>query len=222
MASIKLKHASGNSTILNSPAANPSSDITLKLPSTTGSAGQVLQVASANHSSTNAELEFAAAASGGGITVAQTFRRTTFTATNDQTTYFGDSNWEKSDGELQGGFGSFADPTNGVFTFPVTGYYYVEFQSYYEDSGYSRSNQIQILATNDNNNYSIISAVNFGNDYDVSSYAYQSASTRTIIDVTDLTNQKVIFGAYSISTVSWDASSTQDRTAATFIRLGDT
>ena len=64
MASIKLKHASGNSTILNSPAANPSSDITLKLPSTSGSAGQVLSVASANHSSTNAELEFVAAGGG--------------------------------------------------------------------------------------------------------------------------------------------------------------
>ena len=58
MASIKLKHASGNSTILNSPAANSSADVTLKLPSTTGSAGQGFQVASANHSSTNAELEF--------------------------------------------------------------------------------------------------------------------------------------------------------------------
>ena len=67
MGAIKLKHTSGNSTILNSPAANPSSDITLKLPSTTGSAGQVLQVASANHSSTNAELEFAAAAAGGKV-----------------------------------------------------------------------------------------------------------------------------------------------------------
>ena len=67
MGAIKLKHTSGNGTILNSPAANPSSDITLKLPSTTGSAGQVLQVASANHSSTNAELEFAAAAAGGKV-----------------------------------------------------------------------------------------------------------------------------------------------------------
>ena len=65
MGAIKLKHTSGNGTILNSPAANPSSDITLKLPSTTGSAGQVLQVASANHSSTNAELEFATV--GGGV-----------------------------------------------------------------------------------------------------------------------------------------------------------
>ena len=67
MASIKLKHASGNSTILNSPAANPSADVTLKLPSTTGSAGQVLQVARANHSATNAELEFAALAAGGKV-----------------------------------------------------------------------------------------------------------------------------------------------------------
>ena len=63
MASIKLKHATGNSTIVHSPAANPSADVTLKLPSTTGSAGQVLQVASANHSATNAELEFGAAPS---------------------------------------------------------------------------------------------------------------------------------------------------------------
>ena len=58
---VKLKHASGNGTVIGAPAANPSADITLKAPSTTGSAGQVLAVASANHSSTNAELEWAAA-----------------------------------------------------------------------------------------------------------------------------------------------------------------
>ena len=55
---VKLKHASGNGTVIGAPAANPSADITLKAPSTTGSAGQVLAVASANHSSTNAELEW--------------------------------------------------------------------------------------------------------------------------------------------------------------------
>ena len=58
MGSLKLPYPSGNSTILHSPAANPSADITMKLPSTTGSAGQYLKVASANHSSTNAELEW--------------------------------------------------------------------------------------------------------------------------------------------------------------------
>jgi len=73
MASIKLKHASGNSTILNSPAANPTNDVTLKLPSTTGSAGQVLKVASANHSSTNAELEFGAGGNTGSLQVLEKF-----------------------------------------------------------------------------------------------------------------------------------------------------
>jgi hypothetical protein len=80
MASIKLKHTSGNGTILNSPAANPNADITLKLPSTTGSAGQVLSVASANHSTTNAELEFAAAG-GKVLQVVQTVKKDTFSAT---------------------------------------------------------------------------------------------------------------------------------------------
>ena len=64
MSSLKLKHSSGNGTVINAPAANPSADITLKVPSTTGSAGQVLKVASANHSSTNAELEWAADSGG--------------------------------------------------------------------------------------------------------------------------------------------------------------
>jgi len=58
MSSVKLKHSSGNGTIINGPVANPSADITLKVPSTTGTAGQVLKVASANHSATNAELEW--------------------------------------------------------------------------------------------------------------------------------------------------------------------
>ena len=64
MSSVKLKHGSGNGTIINGPAANPSADITLKVPSTTGEAGQVLSVATANHSATNAELEWAAAGGG--------------------------------------------------------------------------------------------------------------------------------------------------------------
>ena len=131
MGAIKLKHTSGNGTILNSPAANPSSDITLKLPSTTGSAGQVLTVASANHSSRNAELEFAAAASGGGITIAQTFRRTSTTATNGASNYL-TGTWEKSDNTAQGGIGSFDLPSSGIFTFPSTGFYFITFQTYFD------------------------------------------------------------------------------------------
>ena len=223
MGSIKLKHTSGNGTILNSPAANPSSDITLKLPSTTGSAGQVLTVASANHSSTNAELEFAAAASGGGITIAQTFRRTSTTATNGASDYL-TGTWEKSDGTAQGGLGSFDLPSSGIFTFPSTGFYLITFQTYFEDSTYSQVFQIKIDCTTDGaaSGMSTVSAVNFGTQYDTSGYTYQSAFISTILDITDVSNQKGRFGVYSNNTVSWDGSDTQDRTAATFIRLGDT
>jgi hypothetical protein len=66
MSNVKLVHSTGNGTSIAAPAANPSSNITLKVPSTTGSAGQVLKVASANHSATNAELEWGT----GGITAA--------------------------------------------------------------------------------------------------------------------------------------------------------
>ena len=84
MASIKLKHPTGNSTIIHSPAANPSSDVTLKLPSTSGSACQVLKVASANHSATNAELEFAG---GGKILKVTDSITSTATTINATTTY---------------------------------------------------------------------------------------------------------------------------------------
>ena len=70
---VKLKHASGNGTVIGAPAANPSADITLKAPSTTGSAGQVLAVASANHSSTNAELEWVANSAGTGRKILEQF-----------------------------------------------------------------------------------------------------------------------------------------------------
>ena len=54
MSSIKLKHSSGNSMSIAAPATNPASDLSLKLPATIGSAGQVLQ-----NSSTAGTLEFA-------------------------------------------------------------------------------------------------------------------------------------------------------------------
>jgi len=73
MSSVKLKHSSGNGTVINAPAANPSADITLKVPSTTGTAGQVLAVASANHSSTNAELEWVANSAGTGRKILEQF-----------------------------------------------------------------------------------------------------------------------------------------------------
>ena len=55
MSSIKLPHTSGNSMSIAAPTTNPASDLTLNLPATVGTAGQVLQ-----NSSTPGALEFGA------------------------------------------------------------------------------------------------------------------------------------------------------------------
>jgi hypothetical protein len=53
MSKIKLKHSSGNSISIEAPATNPASDLSIKLPATIGTAGQVLK-----NSSTAGALEF--------------------------------------------------------------------------------------------------------------------------------------------------------------------
>jgi len=214
MSNIKLVHSGGNSVSLTTPTSNPASNITFKLPQSDGSAGQVLQTDG------NGNLSWVTLPSSG-LTVAQQFRQTSFTATNNSTVVF-ENNWAKINDSSVGSLGSFALPTSGIFTFPTTGIYYVTFGSYFEDSGYNTNAQIQIQGTANNSDYDTVSATHFGTQYDQSGNNYQSGFVSTIIDVTDVTQVKVRFRAYSNSSVSWDGSSTQSRTAATFIRLGDT
>ena len=214
MSNIKLVHSGGNSVSLTTPTSNPASNITFKLPQSDGSAGQVLQTDG------NGNLSWVTLPSSG-LTVAQQFRQTSGTATNNSTVVF-ENNWAKINDSSVGSLGSFALPTSGIFTFPTTGIYYVTFGSYFEDSGYNTNAQIQIQGTANNSDYDTVSATHFGTQYDQSGNNYQSGFVSTIIDVTDVTQVKVRFRAYSNSSVSWDGSSTQSRTAATFIRLGDT
>ena len=93
MSSVKLKHSTGNGTIINGPAANPSADITLKVPSTTGTAGQVLKIASANHSATNAELEWGTGSS-------NEFAKVKLDGTTNSSKAVGDIWYESSTGKF--------------------------------------------------------------------------------------------------------------------------
>ena len=219
MGAIKLKHTSGNGTILNSPAANPSSDITLKLPSTTGSAGQVLQVASANHSSTNAELEFAAAAAG--ITMADQWRtyNTQSISGNTATTV---TSWERNDNTFAG-IGSAMNESSGVFTFPTTGIYLVTYNfTFFDTSG--------------NNRY-ITSRLKYNNVYQsqpytgmvyISGETFCNLSSNVILDVTN-TSHELYFSVVSEATFqiagnNWAGVGNENVNTCdvTFIRLGDT
>ena len=133
------------------------------------------------------------------------------------------SDWERVDTAPQGACipGGGMTESSGVFTFPMTGIYKVEWQCYFEDTGSASVNNTNIYGTTDNSNYTILSS-SVNSVPDVSSYSYSSAHTQTLIDVTDTSQVKVKFRVYSNSTVTVDTSSAENRNCATFTRIGDT
>ena len=214
MSQIKLKHSGGNSSIIAAPSSNPASDVTFRLPNADGSAGQFMK--------TDGSGNLAFAAAGGAITMADQWRLTSNVATNNSISYL-TSGWERVDGSGQGtltGSGGMTE-SGGIFTFPSTGIYLVEWQGYFEDTGSSATITTQVHVTTDNNTYNR-RATSINHISDISSYTYGFVSTQTLVDVTNTTNVKVKLAVSSEGSVALDSSSSENRNSATFIRLGDT
>ena len=133
------------------------------------------------------------------------------------------TDWERVDGGGQGACipGGGMSESGGIFTFPMTGVYKVEWQGYFEETGFDELNSFSIYVTTDNSSYSsrASSVVSIA---DVGSYSYGAAHCQTLVDVTDTSQVKVKFRVYSSATVSLDVSSTENRNCATFTRIGDT
>jgi len=211
MSQIKLLHSSGNGTILNSPAANPSSDVTLKLPSTTGSAGQVLKVASANHSSTNAELEFAAETTPTyGLNFAQWRVNTLWSGGADPIT-----NWtETSDKNVT------ITESSGIFSFPSTGYWEIYIQIYGYYNGDSDNAELHIMQTHNNSSYSTKSQsyTSLNNDDGGNLYTHVNASY--VFKCANTTNSKIKFKTANTS-INWAADASRSDSYAIFKKLGE-
>ena len=163
---------------------------------------------------------------GGGITMADQWRRTANVGLNNSDNYL-TTDWERIDGSGQGTLPVSTDTSNlmqengGIFTFPSPGIYKVEWQCYFEDTGSAGQCAANIYITTDNNSYSnrcsSLTSVS-----DISTYSYGNVHCQTLVDVTDVTQVKVKFRVYSNGSVTMDASSSENRNCATFIRLGDT
>jgi hypothetical protein len=210
---IKLPHASGNSMSIAAPATNPASDLTLTLPATIGTAGQVLK-----NSSTPGTLEFGAA---GGITVADQWRRTSGLTTNNGENFI-TSDWESVDSSGLGTLGTNMSESGGIFSFPSTGIYFVSYQAYCETSSDSTVNSISIYITDDNSSYSSRASSLMSIESDPSGYAYANGHCEAMVDVTNISNVKVKFRVYSNGYVDWNSSTAENRLHTTFIRMGDT
>ena len=152
---------------------------------------------------------------GGGITMADQWRITA-NITSDQSPI--SSNLERNDSTGFAYIGSGMSQSSGVFTFPETGIYFVE----YTMAGYPDVNDGIfgfIEVTTNNSSYSQVARSPISRDGN----GEDSATSSTLIDVTDTSNVKVRFTVTDLGSGSTVHGSTSfNKTHFTFIRLGDT
>jgi len=156
----------------------------------------------------------------GGITVADQWRLTTSfsaTSTTDIT-----SNLERVDTSGQGTLGTGMTESSGIFTFPSTGIYLVNFTSNVEKNGDIRFVRSEIYVTINNSTYTKIAHNGMFLQQTSSNDGQGNSITQSLIDVTDTSNVKVKFAVAPEGTATIRGNSTYNETHMTFIRLGDT
>ena len=157
---------------------------------------------------------------GGGITAASQWRLTT-TFTGDATPIA--SNLEEADTDGYGTLGSSMTQSSGIFTFPSTGYWLIEFRAEFYYNGDSRYTQIYIQTTTDNSSYdtAALSTDSITQAETNETSAHTLASF--LFDVTSTSTHKVRFSlAQSDDSGTVNGNTSQNTTSMTFIRLGDT
>ena len=153
----------------------------------------------------------------GGITMADQWRLTTnFSGSGDITT-----NLERADSLLQGNLGTGMTESSGIFTFPSTGYYHI-IGTFELDGAVNNSYMSgEIYVTNDNSNYSLTALARGGIAGNTGSDDRLSTTCFSLLDITNVSLQKVKFRIDNSGGVAVGGSS-YNRTHFTFIRLGDT
>ena len=154
---------------------------------------------------------------GGGITMADQFRLTSNFTNNAQPI---SSNLERVDTSGQGTLGSGMTESSGIFTFPSTGIYLVEFICTHFENGLDDATMyVEIYVTTNNSSYTAV-ARTYGSNRESES---STTIATSLVDVTDTTNVKVRFdvdNSNSSNVVRGD--SNKNETHFNFIRLGDT
>ena len=155
---------------------------------------------------------------GGGISAADTWRLTTnFTDLANPIA----SNWEQTDTGGQSALGSSMSQSSGIFTFPSTGFWLVQFAAKHVNSSDADYHKDHIEVTTDNSSYAAVTEL-WGN---LEPGEYNTTFGMAIIDVTNTTNVKVRFcvaAADQAANMTTYGDTNINATYTTFIRLGDT
>ena len=155
------------------------------------------------------------AAVGGGIDVFDQWRITAH-VTSESGTF--DSNWERVDNTDAGYSSSNMSESSGIFTFPSTGMYLINFQVSGEADTNDAAIYMDIQTTSDDSSYSSVCQI-YGGSRDGSWGCYG----HYIFDVTNTSTHKVkfIYASNAGSSLIY-GSSTATLTGALFMKLGDT
>ena len=179
----------------------------------TGNDGQVLTSAGAGAVPTFETLPV------GGITEADQWRLTANLAGNNFIT----SNLERSDTYGAGYIGTGMSQSSGVFTFPSTGIWKVEFNPNYRLNGNTRVIETKIYTTPDNSTYNVAAFANTFIQQTESNETAASTYLQINFDVTNTSNDKVKFySEYTNQSTLMKGSTSGNWTTMTFTRLGDT
>ena len=153
---------------------------------------------------------------GSGLSEADMWR---ITASTSGATGIFSSNWERADTYSYDKLGTGMTESSGVFTFPSTGHYRVTFIGGFNGADVAYVGlMIKVTVNNSDYNQYALTTTSLDTAGD-ETFAY----TEAIIDVTNTTNVKVRFEQTNPGTSgSWVGDTNNQRTGATFIRLGDT
>ena len=132
------------------------------------------------------------------------------------------ANWERNDTDFAL-IGSVMSESSGIFTFPATGIYKVEWivNAFKMPSGATLKHiGGYIYTTTNNSSYNI--RAQGSNSITTDNYAAINTYQGIIFDVTDTSTHKVKFGVFAENTMRFEGTSDRNTTHATFIKLGDT
>ena len=213
MSELNFTHSNGNKVKLTTPdtlAANK----TFKLPGADGSSNQAMVT------NGSGALLFASL----GVTMADQWMLTSNFSPGGAVSIV-TSGWGRVSRAGYGSLGSAMTESSGVFTYPQTGIYFVEYTAQLISTSAQRYLGQRIQTTHNNSSYShatdVLTHIGITNSFG----AYAQATSSVIQDVQDVTQDKVRFCVSAITpsdtTLQGDGSG-RAATHVTFIRLGDT
>ena len=159
---------------------------------------------------------------GGGITDIDYYRLTSNFQGNS---YHIQNNWARTNSQMEGKKGTGISESSGLFSFPSTGYYYVEFNlTGYRGAGSTVYNITQYIRTTNSGNTSSGTVYNLSNNtsmYSESGNSHHTQSARLIVKCSNVSNEKVFFGVQAEQYIYIQGSSSANFTYVLFIKLAD-